>query len=84
MFLESKILSGKPYYVHLLNKWIGGSTSWRLCWQATVDGWAASTFHGNCDSYKYTVTIVKVGQYIFGGYATEIWGGKANHIISLS
>ncbi|CAH3190812.1 unnamed protein product, partial [Porites lobata] len=38
------------------------------CWHAKEDGWAASTFHGNCDDKGPTVTIIQVGSFIFGGY----------------
>ena len=63
----------------ILRSWIGGRFSTaKLCWRATRDGWSSSTFHSNCDNKKPTVTIVKVGQYLFGGYATESWEGKIN------
>ena len=45
------------------------------CWHAKTDGWAASTFHSNCDGKGPTVTIVQVGSYIFGGYTDKSWGG---------
>jgi hypothetical protein len=44
------------------------------------DGWAAKTFHSNCDYKNRTVTLVKVGQYIFGGYATASWEGKISEL----
>ncbi|XP_068736606.1 fibrillin-2-like isoform X1 [Montipora capricornis] len=43
------------------------------CWRAKTDGWAASTFHSNCDGKGPTVTIIKVGSYIFGGYTDLSW-----------
>ena len=43
------------------------------CWHAKVDGWAASTFHGNCDDKGPTVTIIQVGSFIFGGYSDVSW-----------
>ena len=43
------------------------------CWQAKTDGWAASTFHSNCDGKGPTVTIIRVGSYIFGGYTDVSW-----------
>jgi hypothetical protein len=75
VFSESVILSGY-YYDHILKSWIGGSFTTKLCWRATRDGWAASTFHSNCNYKKPTVTLVKVGNYTFGGYATESWEGR--------
>ena len=43
------------------------------CWHAKTDGWDASAFHSNCDGKGPTVTIIKVGQYIFGGYTYTSW-----------
>ena len=43
------------------------------CWHAKQDGWAASTFHGNCDDKGPTVTIIQVGSFIFGGYSDVSW-----------
>ena len=43
------------------------------CWHAKTDGWAASTFHSNCDGKGPTVTIIQVGSYIFGGYTDVSW-----------
>ena len=79
VFSESDIISGKYSWELKLKSWIGGSFTANLCWRASRDGWSASTFHSNCDNKKPTVTIVKVGQYIFGGYATESWDGEFNH-----
>ena len=43
------------------------------CWHAKTDGSAASTFHSNCDGKGPTVTIIKYGDYIFGGYTDVSW-----------
>ena len=53
------------------------------CWHAKTDGWAASTFHSNCDGKGPTVTIVQVGSYIFGGYTEKSWGGMYQFITAL-
>ena len=50
-------------------------TDFVRCWHAKTDGWAASTFHSNCDGRGPTVTIVKVNEYIFGGYTEASWSG---------
>ena len=50
-------------------------TEFVRCWHAKTDGWAASTFHSNCDGRGPTVTIVKVNEYIFGGYTDVSWSG---------
>ena len=43
-----------------------------LLYRASRDGWAASKFHSCCDNKGPTVTVVKGGNYIFGGYE-ERW-----------
>ena len=53
-----------------------GRSRFVRCWHAKTDGWAASTFHSNCDGKGPTVTIVQVGSYIFGGYTDKSWGGE--------
>ncbi|EDO31095.1 predicted protein [Nematostella vectensis] len=51
------------------------TSSWRRCWHASSDGWAASKFRFLCEDKGPTVTIVEVGQYVFGGYADKPWTG---------
>jgi hypothetical protein len=75
-FSESDILSGELYYDQLLQLWIGKTFTAKLCWRATRDGWSSSTFHSKCNYKKPTVTLVKVGSNIFGGYATASWEGE--------
>ena len=50
------------------------------CWRAKTDGWAASTFHSNCDGKGPTVTIIQVGSYIFGGYTDVPWSSPSKYI----
>ena len=57
-----------------LSPTIGNNSNWGLCWQASTHGWAASTFHSRCDWKNHTVTIIKKGSYVFGGYTDIPWG----------
>ena len=50
-----------------------GRSRFVRCWHGKTDGWAASTFHSNCDGKGRTVTIIQVGSYIFGGYTDKSW-----------
>ena len=53
------------------------------CWHAKTDGWAASTFHSNCDGKGPTVVIIQVGSYVFGGYTDKSWFDSGRyHFIS--
>ena len=76
---HSSILQNNDNYLGTLDNWLkpvvqSKSSYWKRCWRASVDGWAASTFHSGCDNKGPTVTIIKVGQYIFGGYTSDSWG----------
>jgi len=52
------------------------------CWRAKTDGWAASTFHRQCDAKGPTVTIIKVNNYIFGGYTDVSWSSYGRYASS--
>ena len=53
------------------------------CLRAKTDGWASFTFHSKCDGKGPTVTIIKVGSYIFGGYTDQSWGGKYGFLTAI-
>ena len=74
--MNSNILSGETYFRQRLASWLPGKGVWKVCWQASCDGWAASRFHAGCDDKGPTVTIVQVGRYIFGGYTDVSWKGE--------
>ena len=71
----SLILEGKTDYIKQLQEWLKEEDDWKLCYRASRDGWRSSNFHTRCDYKGPTVTIVRVGYYIFGGYADVAWGG---------
>ena len=48
----------------------------RLLYRASRDGFAAECFHSRCDNNGPTVTIVKSGKYIFGGFTEQSWTSK--------
>ena len=63
-------------YLNKLLQWLPAKT-WNLCWRASQHGWASTEFHKRCDFKGPTVTIIKVGVYIFGAYADKPLGGKS-------
>ena len=75
---DSVIVGNNRNYLRALTNWLSPVlcvfSSWKRCWRASVDGWAAATFHSRCDRKGPTVTIIRVGKYIFGGYASISWG----------
>ena len=59
---------------HFLSPAVGSKTRWFLCYRASTDGWAGRTFHSRCDGKRDTITIIKNGEYVFGGYSDIPWG----------
>ena len=60
-------------------------TPWKLCYRASLHGWSAQEFHKLCDDKASTVVLIKVGNWIFGGYTDQLWqGNNARHKIHIS
>ncbi|XP_068705742.1 uncharacterized protein [Montipora foliosa] len=78
---KSVIIGNNLTYLFNLSEWLKpvsqSNSSWILCWRASKHGWASSTFHSLCDGKGPTVTIIKVNQYIFGGYTRLSWDVNA-------
>ncbi|KAL9956030.1 hypothetical protein ACROYT_G037447 [Oculina patagonica] len=51
-----------------------------LLYRATRDGWAATNFHPRCDNKGPTVTVVRSGKYVFGGYTEQSWQTAASGV----
>ena len=60
------------------------TTSDKLLYRASRNGWAAANFHSCCDNKGPTVTVVKSGNYIFGGYAEHQWESVGKVLIIMS
>ena len=76
---QSEILAYNIHYLRTLGIWLkpvvqSQSSYWKRCWRASDDGWDSTTFHSKCDNKGPTVTIIRVGKYIFGGYTSTSWG----------
>ncbi|CAH3182777.1 unnamed protein product [Porites lobata] len=76
--MDSNILKTDSSYLYHLGKFlepaVGYNSQWLLCWRATLHGWNVRTqFHRRCDGKRDTVTIIKKGKYVFGGYTDIPW-----------
>ena len=82
-FLGSKILSDeqKRFILNSCLKLELRHSSFVLIYRASRDGWESVDFHAHCDNKGPTVTVVKSGNYIFGGYTEQSWNGKHSVII---
>ena len=75
--MNSTILSDNERHYENLQRYlesgVGKHSRWLLCYRASLHGWLASTFHANCDGKDNTVTIIRKGTNIFGGYTDIPW-----------
>ena len=78
--MNSSILNSSDYYFRHLGNFlenaVGDNSHWLLCWRATLHGWNTGQFHSRCDGKNDTVTIIRKGKFIFGGYTDISWGKK--------
>ncbi|XP_078350446.1 uncharacterized protein LOC144635232 [Oculina patagonica] len=75
-FEESEILTNDEHR-SVLKSWLPRQNGkWRLLFRASRDGFAAATFHSKCDNKGATVTIVKSGNNIFGGFTEVPWASQ--------
>ena len=86
-FKDSMILSSDQQQT--LIKWLkktlsSASCDYALMYRASRDGWAAANFHSCCDNKGPTVTVVKSGNYIFGGYTSQSWENTGGTIFKRS
>ena len=80
-FKDSVILSSDQRQT--LIKWVketltSASHNYVLLYRASRNGWTAANFHSFCDNKGATVTVVKNGNYIFGGYTKQPWESGKN------
>ena len=86
---DSVVLANDASMISQLNSWLSPKlrssySYWKLCYRASVDGWRSRTFHNHCDNKGATVTIVRVGSYIFGGYNDNSWQCKFSNMVSMA
>ena len=82
-FKDSTILSTEHKQVlinNFLKEQLSGESNFVLIYRASRDGWHSSKFHALCDEKGPTVTVVKNGNNIFGGYTEMSWD-DGKHLI---
>ena len=83
-FEESEILTNEEHR-STLKGWLPPlDGEWRLLFRASQDDFATETFHSKCDNKGPTVTIVKSGNNIFGGFTEISWDSKFTIHVFLS
>ena len=81
--MTSVILSINPKYNKTLMGFLAPvqvpGKGWEMCYRGSEQNFSASAFHSLCDSKGPTVTIVRVNQNVFGGYADKNWTSGKNY-----
>jgi len=73
MFEDSEIVTDEEHR-RLLKGWLPPlKGDWRLLSQAFRDGFAVKIFHSKCDNQGPTLTFVKSGNSIYGGFTELSW-----------
>ena len=82
--LQSVILSGHPDYYKSLKQMLAPvqvpGTRWEICYRGSEQGYRAHRFHWSCDNIGSTLTLVRVNQSVFGGYAAKNWNSSSKRI----
>ena len=74
-FAESEILT-QEHAKTLLGMVPYKMGGWRLLFRASRDGFAAESFHSKCDRKGPTLTVVRSGSFIFGGFTEAAWSSR--------
>lgn len=77
--INSTIIADNEFYLTKLKEFLPeglGNRPFFLCYRASSHGWFNSEFHSKCDGKNHTVSIIKKGPYVFGGYTDIPWGNN--------
>ena len=77
VFKESVILTSEEHR-RVLKGWLPAALvgEWHLLFRASRDGFSLTAFHSKCDNKGPTITVVKSGENIFGGFTEKSWTSK--------
>ena len=81
---ESAVLGGNSEYLTTLMKYLdpvqASDKKWVRCYQATEHKCNGSKFHELCDNKGPTVTLIRVNENVFGGYADKSWTRSSKNL----
>ena len=78
--LDGDIDDARQLVVWMKDKKFG----WQICYRASEDGWGSANFHRKCDDVGPTVTLIKCGTNVFGGFTDQSWKVPGTQILYLS
>ena len=84
--MDSVILRGHPDYLQTLKNYVApvqvSGKTWERCHRGSEHSFSATSFHSNCDNKGPTITLIRVNENVFGGYADKNWTSGENLIVS--
>ena len=86
--LGSSLIIKNEIHQSALQSWLPPNATCSLLYRASTDGKTPADFHRHCDNKGPTLVLIKSGEYIFGGYASQSWESGMplihNHFLPLS
>ena len=77
----SEVIGDNNHHQTVLKGWldkvVDPDLRWVNCYRASEHGWNASIFHARCDFKGPSVTLVRVKDFVFGGFTDQDWGGES-------
>ncbi|CAM9596670.1 unnamed protein product [Choristocarpus tenellus] len=65
-------------HLKVIEGWCLGSLGHlQLLYRATRDGFTAAAFHSRCDTNSPTLSLIRCGEAIVGGFSDQPWAGNA-------
>ena len=55
---------------------IRDNAMWKRCYSADQTSWRTAEFHSSCDHKGPSLTVIRAGEYVFGGFVEQSWGGN--------
>ena len=70
---EDTLIIKKGTHQSTLQSWLPPNATCSLLYRSSTDGNASADFHRCCNNRGPTLVLIKVEEYIFGGYTSRSW-----------
>ena len=74
--LDSSLIVKSEGEISTIKSWLRPGARFSLLFRASVHGKSAEDFHRCCDNKGATLSVIKTGVYIYGGYTSKSWQSR--------